>query len=92
MSKGVGDVGESNPHIGWYAAEIQRIANCSTREAELLEEIMRLHIYHSTLDWVRPEQFRAGALEALAILNEFQEAGDTPDSWRRFLAGERVNI
>ena len=81
---------ELNPRIGWYAAEIQRITNCSAREAQLLEEIIRLHIFHSTLDGVRSEQFRAGALEALAILDEFREAGDMPNSWRRFLAGERV--
>lgn len=83
---------ETNQRIGWYAAEIQRITNCSAREAELLEEIMRLHIFHSTLDWVRTEQFCTGALEALAILNEFRDAGDMPDSWQRFLAGERVAI
>ena len=77
--------------ISWYAFEIQRITDCSDREAELLEEIVRRHVFHSpTLDWMRPKQFRSGALEALAILDDVRNAGETPDSWRRFLAGEQV--
>ncbi len=78
--------------IGYYAERIRQHTNCTEREARLLEEIMRLHIYHSTLDWLRPDQFRAGAQEALAILEGFRAAGDMPDSWRRFLAGEQIAL
>jgi hypothetical protein len=50
---------------------------------------MREHIYHSTLDWLRPDHFEAGANEALAILQEFRQRGTTPESWKVFLSGTR---
>ena len=81
----------TNPHLSWYAAEIKRITGCPNREAELIEEIMRRYVLRArTLDGVRPGEFRDGALEALAILNDFRNAGDMPEPWRRFRAGEQV--
>ena len=73
--------------LGWYAEQIQRLTGCADREAELLEHIMREHIYHSTLDWLRPDQFKAGANEALAILQDFRQRGTMPESWEGFLSG-----
>jgi hypothetical protein len=72
----------------WYTKEIQQVARYTFREAELIEHIMRTHLLHSTLDWLSPEQFVANAREAAAILREFYEAGDLPEPWRQFLAGE----
>jgi hypothetical protein len=73
--------------LGGYAEEIQRLTGCADREADLLEHIMRTHIYHSTLDWLRPDQFEAGANEALAILQDFRQRGTMPESWEGFLSG-----
>lgn len=75
--------------LGWYAEEIQRLTGCTGREAELLEHIMREHTYHSTLDWLRPDQFEAGANEALVILQNFRQGGTLPESWKAFLSGTR---
>ena len=75
--------------LGWYAKEIQRLTGCAGREAELLEHIMGTHIYHSTLDWLRPDEFEAGANEALAILQEFRQQETMPESWEAFLSGTR---
>jgi hypothetical protein len=74
--------------LGWYAEEIQGLTGCANREAELLEHIMREHIYHSTLDWLRPDQFEAGANEAFVILQEFRQRGTIPESWEAFLSGD----
>jgi hypothetical protein len=60
-------------------------------EAVLLEIIMLLYIFHSrSLDWVRPDELRDAAFEAVAILNDSRMADDMPESWRRFLAGESI--
>ena len=72
----------------WYTKEIQQLARCTFREAELVEHIMRAHLLHSTLDWLRPVQFVAVAREAAGILREFYAAGDLPEPWRQFLSGE----
>lgn len=72
----------------WYAAEIQRLLGCTFREAELIEHIMRTHLLHSTLDWLRPEQFITFVRQAAQMLREFREAGDLPESWKQFLSGE----
>lgn len=72
----------------WYAAEIQRLAGCTSREAQLIEHIMRTHLLHSTLDWLRPEQFVAVVRDASETLRDFRETGDLPDAWRQFLSGE----
>jgi len=53
-----------------YQQSIMNITKCSSEEAFEAEEIMREEIFHSTLDWQSPEQFRAAAIEALAILRE----------------------
>ena len=77
--------------LSLYAQSISEHTNCTDREAELLEVIMLHHIFHSTaLDWVRADKFHAGGLQAMAILEDFRAAGDMPEVWRRFLAGERV--
>jgi hypothetical protein len=72
----------------WYTQQIHDLVGCTFRGAELIEHIMRTHLLHSTLDWLLPEQFVATAREAAAILREFYEVGDLPESWRQFLMGE----
>ena len=73
--------------IGYYAGEIARLTKCSEREAVVIEEIMRRHIFHSTLDWQTPEQFDAAAREGLAILSDFRRDGLVPEDWQRILDG-----
>ena len=72
----------------WYTQQIQLLAGCTFREAELIEHIMRTHILHSTLDWLPPDHFVAGVRQAAGILREFYDAGDLPEVWRQFLSGE----
>ena len=72
----------------WYAKEIESLTGCTPREAELIQHIMRVHLLHSTLDWLPPDQFVSVAREAAGILREFYEAGDLPELWRQFLSGE----
>jgi hypothetical protein len=72
----------------WYAEQIQSLAGCTLREAELIEHIMRTHILHSTLDWLTPQQFAAVVAEAAKTLRELRELGEVPDAWRQFLVGE----
>lgn len=63
-----------------YAKFIIDETNCSLDEAFEIEEIMREEIFHSTLDWQTPEQFRVGALAALEIFRERGFFYRTPSS------------
>jgi len=74
--------------LSFYAKRIREISNCTEREAQLIEEIMREHLFHSTLDWLHPDQFCTGVNEAFAILKSFRAADEVPDVWQRFLSGE----
>ena len=45
-----------------------------------IENIMRQDVFHSTLDWQSPAQFRKGAKQAAAIMDEIgmpEDAGVT---------------
>lgn len=43
---------------------------CSHVDAEMIEDIMRNEVFHSTLDWQTREQFRQGARKAAKILEQ----------------------
>jgi hypothetical protein len=74
--------------LGYYALEIMRIVGCSESEAVVVEEIMRNSIFHSTLDWLAAEQYRAGALEAYEALKEMRRSRTLPESYRRLLGSK----
>jgi hypothetical protein len=79
----------SRVRLGFHAAEAMRITGCSELEAAAVEEIMRNNIFHSTLDWQSPEQYRAGALEAYEVLKHMRDLGVLPRSYQRLLQGKR---
>ena len=81
----------SRVQLGYYALEIVKIIGCSESEAVVVEEIMRNDIFHSTLDWLAAEQYRAGALEAYEALKEMRRSRTLPESYRRLLSGKDVN-
>ncbi len=55
-------------HIGPYQRAIMEQLGCSAEDASMVEDIMRNHVFHSTLDWQSEAQFQGGAREAWAIL------------------------
>lgn len=42
---------------------------------ELIEDIMRQDIFHSTLDWQTKAQLKQGARQAVAVINEATRLG-----------------
>ena len=70
---------------GVYELKIVRATHCRKREAAVVEEIMRAHVFHSTLDWQTSEEFRSGALEAYAIFKELRSLELLPREWQRLL-------
>jgi hypothetical protein len=44
--------------------------SCNEEDAAIIEDLMREHVFHSTLDWQSEAQLRRGAREAWAILEE----------------------
>ena len=78
----------SQPRLGYYASEIVKICGCSEVEAQVVEDIMRNDVFHSTLDWQTPEQYRAGAIEAFQALNEMRALGTLPETYQRLLQRE----
>ena len=63
----------SEQHIGPYQRDIMDQLGCSAEDASMVEDIMRNHIFHSTLDWQSDAQFRRGAEEAWALLEDERE-------------------
>ena len=57
-------------HIGPYAKDIMQQLGCSQQDATMVEDIMRQHIFHSTLDWQTKRQFQKGVVEAWQLLEE----------------------
>ena len=60
-------------HIGPYQRDIMDQLGCSAEDAAMVEDIMRQHIFHSTLDWLSEAQFRRGASEAWELLESERE-------------------
>ena len=50
--------------------EIVEITGCAAADAAMIEYIIREEIFHSTLDWQTPAQFRRAARKAAKILAE----------------------
>ena len=59
--------------IGPYQRDIMDQLGCSAEDASMVEEIMRNHVFHSTLDWQSAAQFRRGAREAWELLESERE-------------------
>ena len=83
-----GERKRGQPRLGYYASEIVKICGCSEVEAQIVEDIMRNDVFHSTLDWQTHEQYRAGAIEAFEALNEMRALGTLPETYQRLLRGE----
>ena len=60
-------------HIGPYQRDIMGQLDCSAEDASMVEDIMRNHVFHSTLDWQTAAQFRRGAREAWKLLEAERE-------------------
>lgn len=60
-------------HIGPYQRDIMEQLGCSAEDAAMVEDIMRNHVFHSTLDWQSEKQFQNGAREAWKILEADRE-------------------
>lgn len=56
-----------------YETAIIEATGCGPEDAELIEDIMRNEVFHSTLDWQTREQFSVGARQAAQILSENRE-------------------
>lgn len=52
-----------------YADLIAEATGAEDELLPILEKIMREEVFHSTLDWQSPAQFRSGARKALKIFN-----------------------
>lgn len=61
------------PFIGPYKKQIIAELRCSSEDAEMVEDIMRNHIFHSTLDWQSAAELQREAHEAWAILEADRE-------------------
>jgi hypothetical protein len=53
---------------GIYEKMIMDATKCSAFDAKYVENIMRDDIFHSTLDWQSPAQFKKGARDAVKLL------------------------
>jgi hypothetical protein len=71
--------------LGCYERRIIELMHCSEAEAQVVEDLMRGVIFHSTLDWLTPEEFEAGAREALQALREMRANGTLPDEYIQML-------
>ena len=58
-----------------YTQQIIKATNCDPSDAPRIEEIMRQHIFHSTLDWQTVRQFNNGAKKA----KEFMDFERSPE-------------
>ena len=59
--------------IGPYQRNIMDQLDCSAQDAAMVEDIMRNHVFHSTLDWQTASQFRGGAGDAWELLEADRE-------------------
>lgn len=56
-----------------YEDAIIEDTRCKRADAAMIEDIMRNEVFHSTLDWQTPAQFRQGARRAAKILEQNRE-------------------
>jgi hypothetical protein len=56
-----------------YTEDIIEATGCSPEDAEMIEEIMRNEIFHSTLDWQTEVEFRRAARKAAKMLEADRE-------------------
>lgn len=59
---------EKSAYGSIYARSIHEITKCNSQDLEEIEEIMRVDVVHSTLDWLTEEHFEIAALAAFEIL------------------------
>ncbi len=59
-----------------YEDAIIEDTRCNRADAAMIEDIMRNEVFHSTLDWQTPDQFRQGARRAAKILEQNRELFD----------------
>lgn len=59
--------------MGPYQSIIIEHLGCCPEDAVMIEDIMRQHIFHSTLDWQSKEKLQRGAKEAWEMLEEERE-------------------
>ncbi len=55
-----------------YQEMIVADLGCSESDASMVENIMRDHIFQSTLDWQSRAQLRVGARQAFGLLNRMR--------------------
>lgn len=53
-----------------YVRDIIGILGCTADEANIVEDIMRNEVFHSTLDWQTEAEFRRGARQAWRLFQE----------------------
>lgn len=56
-----------------YIPDIIGILHCTPADAELVEDMMRNEVFHSTLDWQTADEFRRGAKKAWHLLQGNRE-------------------
>ncbi len=56
--------------MNWYEEMIVEDTGCPPEEAGKVETVMRLDVFHSTLDWQSRAEFGRGARKAWRPLNE----------------------
>ena len=56
------------PFVGPYQRDILEQFRCSAEDAAIVEDIMRNHVFHSTLDWQSATELQRGTREAWAIM------------------------
>jgi hypothetical protein len=56
-----------------YEDAIIENTRCNRGDAAMIEDIMRNEVFHSTLDWQTPAQFRKGARKAARMLEQNRE-------------------
>lgn len=59
--------------MNYYERMIVEDTGCSVEESGKVETVMRLDVFHSTLDWQSRAEFRRGAREAWRLMNERRE-------------------
>ncbi len=69
-----------------YADLIAEATGAEDELLPILEKIMREEVFHSTLDWPSPAQFRSGARKALKIFNR------DPDFFRAEMSYSRARF
>ena len=72
-----------NPAPHGYAALIAKATGAPDAALPILEEIMRGEIFHSTLDWQSPAEFRRGARKAYQLYVADKAFYDANARWRR---------